>query len=110
MSVICKALIDEIFLTTAPLASTLPCPEFPTAGPSSSTQLETGLCQMSQVITAMLETALLDQGSQGESKKNTWKTVNQGGTATPRRWEKEEDEVGNILFFYLEFFSLPPDL
>ena len=65
---------------------------------------------MSEVITVMLETALSDQGSQGSSKKNAWKTVNRGGTVTPKRWEKEEDEAGNILFFYPEFFGLPPDL
>ena len=69
----------------APPASTLPHPEFPTAGPSqssSSTQLEEGMCQMSGVITAMSETALSDQGSQEGPVKNAWKTLKKGGTTT----------------------------
>ena len=58
----------------APLVSTLPRPEFPMAGPlqsSSSVQLQEGMCQMSEVIAGMSETALLDQGSQGNPVKNT---------------------------------------
>ena len=66
----------------APPANTLPCLEFLMAGPSSSTQLETGLCQMSKVITVMSEMALLDQGSQEEVVKNTWKGLKRGETAT----------------------------
>ena len=28
-------------------------------------------------------------------------------TVTPKkRWEKEEDEAGNVLFYYPEFFNL----
>ena len=64
---------------------------------------------MLDVITGMSDQALLDQGSQG-SKKNAWKSLKPGGIATPKqRWEKEEDEAGNILFYYPEFFGLPVD-
>ena len=60
------------------------------------------------VITGMSEQALSDQGSQG-SKKNTWKSLKAGGTDTSKRWGKEEDEVGNVLFYYPQFFGLPLD-
>ena len=68
----------------APLASTLPHLEFPTAGPSSSssTRLEEGMRQMSQVVMAMSETSFVDQGSQGNPVKNTWKGLKRGETAT----------------------------
>ena len=63
---------------------------------------------MSGIITGMSDQALLDQGSQG-SKKNMWKTT-LAKTVTPeKRWEKEEDKAGNILFYYPEFFDLPLD-
>ena len=63
-----------------PLASTLPQPLFAT---SSSVQLEEGMCQMLGVIVGMSDQALLDQGSQ-ESKKNAWRSLKPGGTATPK--------------------------
>ena len=69
----------------APPASTLPHLEFPTAGPSqssSSIQLEMGLHQMSEVITAMSEMALSDQGHQEGPVRNTWKGLKKGKTAT----------------------------
>ena len=87
----------------APPASTLPQPSFAS---SSSIQLEEGLHQMLDAVTGMSDQALLDQGSQG-SRKNVWKTT-LARTITPKkRWEKEEDEAGNILFYYPEFFDLP---
>ena len=70
----------------APPASTLPQPAFPMVGPSTSSLsiwLEEGLHQMLDIITGMLDQALLDQGSQ-DSKKNAWKSLKPGGTATPR--------------------------
>ena len=80
----------------APPVSTLPHPEFPMGGPLPSTSsiwLEEGLCQMLDIVTAMS-----DQGSQG-SKRNTWKST-LAKTVTPKkRWEKEEDEAGNVLFY-----------
>ena len=86
----------------APLASILPQPLFAL---SSSVCLEEGMCQMLEVVTEMLNQALLDQGSQG-SKKITWKKA-LARTVTPKkRWEKEEDEAGNVLFYYPEFFDL----
>ena len=89
----------------APPASTLPQPSFTS---SSSVHLEEGMHQMSEVITEMLNQALSDQGSQG-SRKNIWKTT-PARTVTPKkRWEKEEDKAGNILFYYPEFFDLPLD-
>ena len=93
----------------APLASTLPQLAFLMAGLSasnSSTQLEEGLHQMSNVITGMS-----DQGSQGSrgSRRNTWKKVLEKTVIPKKRWEKEEDEAGNILFYYPEFFNLPYD-
>ena len=95
----------------APLASTLPQPAFQMAGPlasSLSIWLEEGLRQMLDIITGMLDQASSDQGSQG-SRKNAWKTT-LAKTITPKkRWEKEEDEAGNILFYYPEFFDLPYD-
>ena len=92
----------------APPVSTLPQLEF-LMGPlasSSSIQLETGLCQMLDIVTAMSDQALLDQESQG-SRKNIWKT-NPVKTITPKRWE-EEDAAGNVLFYYPEFFGLQTD-
>ena len=61
---------------------------------------------MSDVIVGMSDQALLDQGSQG-SRKNAWKSLKLRGTATSRRWDREEDEDGNTLFYYPEFFDLP---
>ena len=90
----------------APPASMLPQPSFTS---TSSVCLEEGLRQMSDVIMGMSDQALSDQGSQG-SKKNTWKSLTPGGITTPKkRWEKEEDDAGNILFYYPEFFNLPLD-
>ena len=69
----------------APPASTLPHLEFPTAGPlqlSSSVHLEEGMHQMSEVIMGMLETALLDQGSQEGQVGNAWRDLKKGGIAT----------------------------
>ena len=69
----------------APPASTLPCPEFPTAGLStlsSSVCLEEGMRQMSKVVTAMSETSFADQGSQENPVRNMWKDLKRGGTAT----------------------------
>ena len=69
----------------APPASTLPRPEFLTAGPSQSSLsvwLEEGLHQMSEVITAMSESVLSDQGSQERPVKNAWKNLKEGETAT----------------------------
>ena len=63
----------------APPASTLPQPSFTS---SSSVRLEEGMHQMSEVISAMSETALSDQGSQEEVVKNTWKGLKRGETAT----------------------------
>ena len=63
----------------APLASTLPQPLFVS---SSSVRLEEGMRQMSEVVMAMLETALSDQGSQEGPVKNTWKGLKRGETAT----------------------------
>ena len=37
---------------------------------------------MSEVVSAVSETALSDQGSQEEVVKNTWKGLKQGETAT----------------------------
>ena len=82
----------------APPANTLPHPQFAL---SLSVHLEEGLHRM-------LDTALLDQGYQ-EPKKNAW-TKPLVKTATPKQqWEREEDEAGNILFFYPEFFGLLAD-
>ena len=68
----------------APPASTLPCPEFLTAGPSSSSsvRLEEGMHQMSKVITGMSEMALSDQGSQEGPQRSAWRTLKEDGTAT----------------------------
>ena len=69
----------------APPASTLPHPAFPTAGLSmlsSSTQLEEGMHQMSEVIMGMSEMALSDQGSQEGPVRNAWKDLKRGGTTT----------------------------
>ena len=69
----------------APPVSTLPRPEFPTAGPlqlSLSARLEMGLHQMSKVVTAMSDQALSDQGSQESPVKNAWKTLKKGETTT----------------------------
>ena len=67
----------------APPVSTLPHPEFPMAGPStssSSARLEEGMRQMSEVVVGMSETVLLDQGSQEGPVKNAWKDLKRGGT------------------------------
>ena len=82
----------------APLANTLPQLSFAS---TSSIHPEEGLRQT-------LETASLDQDSQG-SRKNAWRNLKPGGITTPKRWEREEDENGNILFYYPEFFDLPYD-
>ena len=69
----------------APPVNTLPHPEFPMVGPSqlsSSTRLEMGLCQMSEVVMVMPETALWDQGSRESPVKNVWKSLKKGETAT----------------------------
>ena len=68
----------------APPASTLPRPEFPMAGPSSSSsvRLEEGMRQMSEVVTAMSEMSFMDQGSQRNPVRNAWKDLKQGGTTT----------------------------
>ena len=63
---------------------------------------------MSDVITGMSDQVLLDQGSQG-SKKNVWKTTPAKIVTPKKRWEKEEDEAGNVLFYYPEFSDLPLD-
>ena len=109
--VIRKGLEEAVweYLQALPV-STLPHPEFPMDGllpSSSSIQIEEGLCQMSDIVTVMLEQALLDQGSQG-FRKSAWKTT-PGKIITPKRWEREEDSAGNILFYYPEFFGLPLD-
>ena len=62
-------------------------------GPStscSSGRLEEGLRQMSDIITGMLDQALLDQGSQGsrKSSQTVWKVVDQGRTATLDKWRE----------------------
>ena len=81
----------------APLVSTLPCPEFLIDGPlasSSSVQLETGLCQMSEVVMAMLDQALSDQGSLGTS---------QGKIATLNKW-KEYKFNDKIFYSYADCY------
>ena len=64
----------------APLASTLPQPSFAS---SLSVRLEEGMCQMSEVVASMSETALSDQGSQ-DPKTSAWKVLKPGGTAIPK--------------------------
>ena len=89
----------------APPANTLPQPLFAS---SSSVCLEEGMRQMSGIVTGMSDWALSDQGSQGsrDSRKNMWGKA-PAKIATPKkRWEKEEDENSNVLFYYLEFFDL----
>ena len=77
----------------APLANILPQPAFPTAGPSTSTSF----VRLRKDSHLTSERDLSDQGSQG-SRKNIWK-VAPAETITPKkRWEKEEDEAGNVLF------------
>ena len=63
----------------APPANTLPQPSFTS---SSSVRLEEGMCQMSEVVMAMLETSFADQGSQETVVRNTWEGLKQGETAT----------------------------
>ena len=63
----------------APPASTLPQRSFAS---SSSVRLEEGMRQMSEVVAAMSETALLDQGSQESPVRNTWRGLKRGETAT----------------------------
>ena len=63
----------------APPASMLPQPSFAS---SSSVRLEEGMHQMSEVVMAMSETALLDQESQENPVRNTWRGLKQGETAT----------------------------
>ena len=80
---LCVTAVQEYL--KAPPASTLPCPEFPMAGPSqssSSVRLEEGMHQMSEVITGILETVLSDQGPQESSVKNVWKTLKKGKITT----------------------------
>ena len=67
----------------APPASTLPQPLFAT---SSSVRLEEGLCQMSEVVTAMSETALLDRESQENPVRNTWKELRAGTGTSNAAW------------------------
>ena len=87
----------------APLANMLPQPSFTS---SLSVHLEEGMHQMSEVVSEMLNQALSDQDSQG-SRKNAWGKA-LAKTVTPKkRWEKEEDEAGRVLFYYPEFFDLP---
>ena len=95
------------YLKTPPV-NMLPPPSFAS---SSSVRLEEGMRQMSENIKEMSDKVLSDQGSQGskDSKKNAWGKA-PAKTVTPKkRWEKEEDENGNILFYYPEFFDLPYD-
>ena len=66
----------------APPANTLPQPLFTS---TLSIHLEEGLRQT-------LKTALSDQDSQG-SRKNAWRNLKLGGIATPKQWEREEDEM-----------------
>ena len=85
----------------APLVSTLPCPEFPMAGPSQSssfTRLEEGMHQMSEVITGMSEAVLSDQGSQEGPVRNAWKDLKQGGTATTNQPWTEYWLNGEVCF------------
>ena len=63
---------------------------------------------MLDVVTVMLDQALSDQGSQG-SRRNAWKTTPIETVTPKKRREKEEDEAGNVLFRYPEFFDLPLD-
>ena len=63
----------------APPASTLPQPSFTS---SSSIRLEEGMRQMLEVVTAMSEMSFVDQGSQGDPVRNTWRDLQRGGTAT----------------------------
>ena len=91
--------------------STLPQLVFQMGGPlpsTSSVRLEEGLRQMLDIVMAMLDQALSDQGSQG-SRMNVWKSTPVKTITLKKRWEKEEDEAGNILFYYPEFFDLPLD-
>ena len=88
----------------APLVSALPCLEFLTGGPlpsSSSVQLETGLNQMSDVVTAMSDQALLDQGSLGCKRNNqtVWKIVDQEEIATSSQWTEYEYN-GDIFYLW----------
>ena len=85
----------------ASLVGTLPQLEFLMGGPlplSSSIQLEEGLCQMLDIVTAMLNQALSDQGSQGF--RNAWKT-NQGETTTLNKW-REYVFNGKTHFSYVD--------
>ena len=69
----------------APPASTLPRPEFPTIGQSTSSSsvcLEEGMRQMSEVDTAMSETSFADQEPQEGPVRNAWKGLKRGETAT----------------------------
>ena len=75
----------------APPASTSPRPEFLTDGlvPSTSAvRLEKGLRQMSNVVSAMSNQALSDQGSQGSKKSSQtlWKIADQEEIATTARY------------------------
>ena len=80
----------------APLVNTLPLPSFTL---SLSIRLEEGMRQMLGVITEMSDKALSDQDSQ-DSKKNTWKSLKPGGTATPK-W-REYVFNGETRFSYVE--------
>ena len=55
---------------------------------------------MLKVIMGMSDQALSDQGSQ-DSKKNAWKSLKPGGTATPNKW-REYMFNGETCFSYVE--------
>ena len=76
------------FVEMSPGVNCLPAPVFPSEPSSSSSPLEQGLRQMSEVITKMLDTALSDQEFQ-VPKKSAWKTLPVAGTATPE-WREYE--------------------
>ena len=67
----------------APPVNTLPQPSFAT---SLSARLEEGLHQMSEVVTAMSEMVLSDQGSQGEVVRNTWRELRAGTGTSNAPW------------------------
>ena len=79
----------------APLVSTLPQLSFAS---SLSVCLEEGMCQMSEVITGMLETALSDQGSQEGQARSAWRTLKEGRTATSNHPWSEYWFNGEVCF------------
>ena len=87
----------------APPASMLPQPSFAS---SSSVRLEEGMHQMSEVVTAMLETALSDQGSQEGVVRNTWRGLKQGETATTNYPWTEYWFNGKVRFGYPDVSTL----